>query len=88
MMSELVKQTTMHIPLTISRIKGNQRVKFGWLIEYNVTNIFFNNHTENKAGRLTLDLFLFFKKALHEVKTSILLNLSFNISIALNLEIQ
>ena len=40
MMSELVKQTTMHIPLSISRIKGNQRVKFGQLIEYNVTNTF------------------------------------------------
>ena len=30
---------------------------------------FFKNHAENKAGELVPDL-LFFKKALHEVKTS------------------
>ena len=29
---------------------------------------FFKNHAENEAGRLVLDLFLFFKKALYEVK--------------------
>ena len=33
---------------------------------------------ENKAGRLVSDLFLFFKRALHEVKASGL-QLSFNI---------
>ena len=45
---------------------------------------FFKNHTENKAERLVRDLFLFFKKALYEVKASGL-QLSFNILIALNL---
>ena len=39
---------------------------------------FFKNHTENKVGRLVLDLFLFFKKALYEVKAS-LLQLNFNV---------
>ena len=29
---------------------------------------FFKNHTENEAGRLVLDLFLLFQKALYEVK--------------------
>ena len=31
---------------------------------------FFKNHAENEAGRLGTDLFLFFEKALYEVKTS------------------
>ena len=35
------------------------------------------NHAENEAGRLVPDLFLFFKKALNEVKVSGL-RLSFN----------
>ena len=30
----------------------------------------FKNHPENEAVRLVPDLFLFFKKALYEVKTS------------------
>ena len=35
------KQTiTMHIASIISRNKGNQTVKFGQLIEYNIRNIF------------------------------------------------
>ena len=45
-------------------------MKFGQLTEYNRTNIFFKNHAENEAGRLVPDLFLFFKKALYEVKAS------------------
>ena len=31
---------------------------------------FFKNHAENKAWRLVLDLFLFFKKVLYKVKAS------------------
>ena len=38
----------------------------------------FRNHAENVAGRLVPDLFLFFKKALYEVKVSGQ-QLSFNI---------
>ena len=37
----------------------------------------FRNHAENEAGRLVPDLFLFFKKALYELKASGL-QLSFN----------
>ena len=40
--------------------------------------VFFKNHAENKAGKLVPDLFLFFKKALYEVKASGQ-QLSFNI---------
>ena len=59
-------------------------MKFGQLIRYN--KIFFlRNHAENVAGRLVLDLSLFFKKALYVVKATCL-QLSFNIySIARNL---
>ena len=43
-------------------------------------SIFSRNHAENTAGRLVSDYFLFFKKALYEVKESglryILINLN------------
>ena len=39
--------------------------------------MFFKNYAENEATRLVLDFFLFFKKALFEVKASAL-QLSFN----------
>ena len=45
-------------------------MKFGQLIEYNKRNIFLQNHAEREPGRLVPDLFLFFEKALHEVKAS------------------
>ena len=47
-------------------------MKFGQLIEYNKRNIFFKNYTANEAGTVVLDLFLFFRKALHKVKESVL----------------
>ena len=34
------------------------------------TNIFFKSYAENEAERLVPELFLFFKKALYEVKAS------------------
>ena len=38
---------------------------------FKTRDIFFiKNHTENEARRLVPDLFLFFKKALYEVKAS------------------
>ena len=52
-------------------------MNFGQVIAYNKRNIFFKNHVENEARRLVPDLFLFFKKALYEVKASGL-QLSFN----------
>ena len=39
-------------------------MKFRQLIEYNVRNLFFKNHTKNEAGRLVPNLFCFLKKAL------------------------
>ena len=45
-------------------------MKFGQLIEYKKSDIFFKNHKENEAGTPVTDLFLFFKKALYKVKAS------------------
>ena len=61
----------IHILPNISRTrrKSNQTIKFGLLIECNKI-FFFKNHAENKAERLVPDLFLFFTKALYEVKAN------------------
>ena len=45
-------------------------MKCGQLIEYKVRYIFLKNLAENEAEKLVPDLFLYFKKALHEVKAS------------------
>ena len=45
---------------SISRSKDNKAMKFGQLINYNVRNIFPQNHGENE--RLFPDLFLLFGK--------------------------
>ena len=44
-------------------------MKFDQVIGYNKI-FFFKNHAENEGGKLVPDLFLFFKKALYEVKAS------------------
>ena len=68
MTSQPGEQTiAIHILLNIARIKGNQAIKFGQLIGYNKRNINVENHTENEAWRLVLDL-LFFKNTLYKVK--------------------
>ena len=41
-----------------SRSKGNQKIKFGQLIEYNMRNIFVKNNTQNTAENLFQDSFL------------------------------
>ena len=38
-----------------SRRKGNQDIKFGWLKEYGLINIFLKNHLQNVAERLSPD---------------------------------
>ena len=53
-------------------------MKLGQLIKHNKGNIFLKNYAQNEAGRLVLDLFLFFKKAKCEVKAGGL-QFSFNI---------
>ena len=52
-------------------------MEFGQIIEYNkrlffITREYFfsKNYVENETGRLVPDLFLFFQKALYEVKAS------------------
>ena len=52
-------------------------------MEYKKMNNFFKNHAENEAGRLDLDLFLFFKKALYELKARVSTN--FCLKLVLNL---
>ena len=72
------KQTiTIHILSSISRSKGNQTMKFGELMKYNVKKIFLKNHTENETGRRVPNLFFFFKKALK--KSKLCMHLSLNI---------
>ena len=53
----------IHMLPNISQSKDNQTMKFGQLIERNKRNIFLQNYSENEAGRLVPDLFLFIKKA-------------------------
>ena len=48
----------MHILTNISRGKGNQAMKFGQLVEYNIENIFVKIHTQNVLEKLFPDLFL------------------------------
>ena len=53
-------------------------MKFGQVIECNKIIFFFKNNAKNKSWRLDLDLLLFLKKGLYEVKVSGL-KLSLNI---------
>ena len=57
----------IHILANTSRSNGNQIMKFVRLLE--LKSFFLKNYAENKTGRLVPSLFLFFKKALHVVKT-------------------
>ena len=53
MTSQPGKQTiAIHILPNISRIKGNQTMKFGQLIEYGMRNVF---HTQNVLKKLVSD---------------------------------
>ena len=49
---------TIHILSNILRSKGNQAIKFGQLMEYDVRTVFSKNRTENEAEILVLDLVL------------------------------
>ena len=42
----------------ISRCKGNQAMKFGQLIDYNMRNIFLKNDTQNMVEKVFPDSFL------------------------------
>ena len=65
MMSETGTQTiTINVLPGISKCKENQTME-------NVIIFFFKKHAENMAGKLVPDLFLSFKKASNEVKTSV-----------------
>ena len=79
-MLELGQQTIkIHLLLTnISGSKSNQTMEFGEVIEVTRKILLFKNYAEDETRKLVPDFFLFFKKALHEVK-AIALCLSFNI---------
>ena len=71
----------MHILPNISRIKDNQTLEFGQVIEYNDKNIFLQN-PEKLGDRETSSrpLFVFLKTVLDQVKASDL-QLSFNMEV-------
>ena len=53
MTSQTEKQiSTIRLLPNIPRIKGNQMMKFGQLIEYNMKILFFKYHTKNEGVRL------------------------------------
>ena len=58
MTSQPGQQTiAIHILTNISRSKGNQAIKFGWLIEYNRKNIFLKNPYTKCGGNYSQSLF-------------------------------
>ena len=48
----------IHILPNISRSKGDQTMKFGQLIEYNMGTFFLKNHAQNMVEKLVPDPFL------------------------------
>ena len=61
---------TINILPHITKSKGNQIIKFGQSVNRTLEIFFIKNYAENKARRLVLDLFLFFKKTLYKVKVN------------------
>ena len=58
MMSQPGKQTiVMHILTNIPKNKGNQAMKFGQLIEYNMRKNILKNHKQNEVEKLFQTLF-------------------------------
>ena len=59
MMSQTEQQIiTIHILPNISRSKGNQKMKFGELIGYNMSNIFLKSHTKSTIKKPIPDHFI------------------------------
>ena len=58
----------IHILSNIPRSKGKHTMEFGRLIKYMRKIFFFKKHAQNETRRIAQDLFLHFKKALHESK--------------------
>ena len=59
MTSQPGKQTvSIHVLPNNSRSKGNQTMKYGQLIEYNMRNIFLKIHAQNVVEKLFTDPFL------------------------------
>ena len=62
------KIITIHVLANISEGKGNQVIKFGWLIEHNTRHIF--HQRSCRKGRDTSFRPLSVKTTLHEVKAT------------------
>ena len=58
----------IHILSNMPRSKGKHTMEFGRLIKYMRKIFFFKKHAQNETRRIAQDLFLHFKKALHESK--------------------
>ena len=52
------KTIAIHILPNISKSKGNQKMKFGQLIEYNMRNNFLKNRKQNAMEKVVPELFL------------------------------
>ena len=71
MTSQPSQQTiAIHILLNIAQSKDKQTMEFGQLKDHSKRNTFLQNYAKNDAERPVPDLFLFFEKALPEVKAS------------------
>ena len=68
----------MHILPNISRSKSSKPMAFGWLILYNKRIIILQKSWRKYSRETSSDLFLFFQKALNEIK-AISLQLNFKI---------
>ena len=54
----MTSQHGKHIIPNTSRSKGNQAIKFGQLIEYNIGTFLLKNHTQNVVEKLFPDPYL------------------------------
>ena len=52
------KTIAIHILPNISKSKGNQKMKLGQLIEYNMRNNFLKNRKQNAVEKVVPELFL------------------------------
>ena len=58
MTSQQKKAIVIHILPNILRNKGNQTMKLGQLLGYNIRKAFLKNHTQNMMRKLVPDPFL------------------------------
>ena len=59
-MTSQTRQLIITVPIffNISRSKGNQTIKFGYLIKYNIRNSVYEKTYSNLLGKLVLESFI------------------------------